>query len=127
MNDVEPYLLVRAASLYLTLTATILLWAWRRPPARAAAAAALACSWNVPVLLALNVLAARQGWWQFDARGGLLLGVPVDLFLAWICLWGAIPFLAFETAPIWRVIAFALAIDLVAMPAAAPVVRLGPA
>lgn len=127
MNEADPYLLVRAASLYLALAAAILLWAWRRPPARAAAAAAVACCWNVPVLLALNVLAARQGWWQFDARGGLLLGVPVDLYLAWICLWGAIPFLAFPTAPMWRVIALALAIDLVAMPAAAPVVRLGPA
>jgi protein-S-isoprenylcysteine O-methyltransferase Ste14 len=127
VNAVDPYLLVRAASLYLTLTATFLLWAWRRPGARAAAAAGLACCWNLPVLLALNVVASRQDWWQFDARGGLLLGMPVDLYLAWAFLWGAMPFLALPAAPLWQVIALALAIDLVAMPAAAPVVRLGPA
>jgi protein-S-isoprenylcysteine O-methyltransferase Ste14 len=123
----DPYLLVRAASLYLTVTATLLLWLWRRPASRTLAAAALACCWNLPVVLALNIVAVRAGWWQFDARGGLLLGMPVDLYLAWVCLWGAIPALAFPSAPLWRVIAIALIVDLVAMPAAVPVVRLGPA
>jgi protein-S-isoprenylcysteine O-methyltransferase Ste14 len=90
------------------------------------AGALLACCWNLPVVLALNVVAARAGWWQFDARGGVLLGTPVDLYFAWVCLWGAIPALAFPHAPLWRVIGVALLVDLVAMPAALPVVRLGP-
>ena len=126
MTRVDPYLLVRAASLYLTLTATIVLWVWRRPTSRAVAGALLACCWNLPIVLALNIAAAHEGWWRFDARGGLLMGVPVDLYLSWICLWGAIPSLAFPSAPMWRVVLIALAVDLAAMPAAVPVVQLGP-
>jgi protein-S-isoprenylcysteine O-methyltransferase Ste14 len=98
---------------------------WRRTTSRVVAGVVLACFWNLPVLLALNIVAAREGWWRFDAHGGLLIGVPVDLYLSWICLWGAIPALAFPRMPMWRVAAIALIIDLVAMPAAAPVVRLG--
>jgi protein-S-isoprenylcysteine O-methyltransferase Ste14 len=126
MSRVDPYLLVRAASLYLTLTATIVLWAWRRPTSRAVGGAVLACCWNLPIVLALNLAAAHEGWWRFDARGGLLLGTPVDLYLSWVCLWGAIPSLAFPSVSMWRVIMIALAVDLVAMPALVPVVRLGP-
>jgi len=55
------------------------------------------------------------------------MGMPVDLYLAWLLLWGAIPSLAFPSLPLWRVILIAFAFDVVAMPVAAPVVRLGPA
>ena len=110
MIRVDPYLLVRAASLYLALTATIGLWVWRRPTSRAIAGALLACCWNLPVVLALNIAAIHEGWWQFDARGGLLMGTPVDLYLAWICLWGAIPTLAFHSLSMWSVIMIALAV-----------------
>jgi len=123
---VDRYLVVRAASLYLALAATGVVWLWRRPSARAGAAAVLGFFWNLPTLLILNAVAARAGWWRYDATGGLLLGVPVDLFLAWAWLWGAIPILAFPSAPLPVVIGGALALDLVLMPAAAPVVRLGP-
>jgi protein-S-isoprenylcysteine O-methyltransferase Ste14 len=51
--------------------------------------------------------------------------MPVDLYLAWICLWGALPAMAFPALPLWRVVAIAFAADLVLMPAAEPVVRLG--
>ncbi len=126
MIPVDPYLVVRAASLYLTVTATMVLWAWRRPTSRAAAGAALACIWNVPVVLALHLAATHAGWWQFDAQGGLLMGMPVDLYLSWVCLWGVIPALAFPSLSLLCVIAIAIAVDIVLMPAAAPVVRLGP-
>jgi protein-S-isoprenylcysteine O-methyltransferase Ste14 len=68
----------------------------------------------------------RLGWWSFDAEGGLLAGVPVDLLLAWAVLWGAIPALALPSAPIALTILGALAVDLILMPLAGPVVRLGP-
>jgi protein-S-isoprenylcysteine O-methyltransferase Ste14/predicted DCC family thiol-disulfide oxidoreductase YuxK len=126
MIRVDPYLLVRAASLYLAVTATIVLWAWRRPAPRGVAGAVLACCWNLPIVLGLNVAAAHEGWWRFDGHGGLLLGMPVDLYLSWILLWGAIPALAFPSMPMWRVMLIAIAVDLAAMPAAVPVVRLGP-
>ena len=126
MSAIDPYLAVRATALYLTLTTTIFLWLWRRPTPRAAAGALLACCWNVPVVLALHLAATRAGWWWFDADGGLFMGMPVDLYVAWLCLWGAIPSLAFPSAALWRVILIALAFDLLAMPAAGPVIHLGP-
>jgi protein-S-isoprenylcysteine O-methyltransferase Ste14 len=71
-------------------------------------------------------MAARFHWWHFDARGGLLLGVPVDLLLSWAAIWGAVPALVFPSLSLAGVTAIALAADLVLMPAAAPVVLLGP-
>jgi protein-S-isoprenylcysteine O-methyltransferase Ste14 len=122
--EFDRYLLVRGASLYLAAVATGIAWTWRRPPPRVAAAATLAFFWNLPALLLLNVVAPHLGWWRFDATGGLLLGVPVDLLLAWSWLWGAVPILAFPDARLSLVIAAAFSLDLVLMPAAAPVVRL---
>lgn len=120
-----PYLLVRAASVYIAVLLTLVLWLWRRPPPRVIAGAVLACFWNLPVLLALQVAARRFGWWQFDARGGLLLGMPVELYLSWVWLWGFVPAIALNSLPLRVVMALALAVDLVLMPAAAPVLRLG--
>lgn len=123
----DRYLLVRAGSLYITVVVTAAIWVWRRPDARAVRGAVLAFLWNLPVVLLLHLVAAHVGWWQFDARGGLLLGIPVELYLSWAWLWGAIPALAFPSWPPGAVILAALTADLVLMPSAAPVVRLGPA
>lgn len=121
----DRYLLVRAASLYLAVTVTAVLWAWRRPNARAATGAVLACFWNMPVVLALDLAAARFGWWQFDARGGLLLGIPVELYLSWVWLWSVVPALAFPSMSLGAVLIVVLAADVALMPLATPVVTLG--
>jgi protein-S-isoprenylcysteine O-methyltransferase Ste14 len=121
----DPYLLVRAGSFYLCVVATLTLCVWRRPTTRVAAAAALAGVWNLPILLALHLAAARWGWWRFDADGGLFLGMPVDLYLAWAWLWGVLPVLAFPSLSLPVVVLVALVVDLVLMPAAAPVIVLG--
>lgn len=125
MTNLDPYLLVRAGSLYMTTVFTAAVWLWRRPSSRTSGAAVLAFIWNVPAVLLLNLLAMRAGWWDFDARGGLLLGVPVDLLLAWAWLWGAIPALALSSWPLVGVVALGVAFDFLLMPAAFPVVRLG--
>ncbi len=122
----DRYLIVRAASVYIAVMLLALAWGFKRPRGRVIAGALLASLWNVPVLLALHVLADRAGWWRFDAEGGLLLGMPVDLLIAWACLWGAVPALALSSWPLAAVVALALAADLVLMPAASPVVQLGP-
>ena len=122
---IDPYLLVRAGSVYVAAVPTSAAWLWRRPDARSMTGALLGAIWNVPALLALNVIAARIGWWRFDAHGGLLLGVPVDLLLSWSVLWGALPALAFPSLSLTALTAMALGVDLVLMPAASPVVRLG--
>ena len=123
---IDPYLLVRAASLYVTVVLTFAVWIWRRPSDRAWVGAGLGFLWNLPALMLLHLAATRFGWWRIDADGGLLLGMPVDLYLAWAWLWGAVPALAFPRVPLAIVIAVALVVDLIAMPAAEPVIRLGP-
>jgi len=127
MISIDPYLRVRAASVYIAVVLTSAVWLWRRPGRSAAAGALLAAAWTVPAVLALNLVAARVGWWRFDTRGGQLLGTPVDLLLAWVCLWGVAPAIAFPRLPLGTVAAIALAVDLALMPAATPVVVLGPA
>src|SRR6185503_9204093 len=140
MITADPYIVVRAASIYVTALLTIAAWLWQRPKKGSGAifrksknctrplfaGGLLAFAWNLPVLLLVNVVAQRFGWWQFDAQGGLLLGVPVDFLLAWVWLWSVVPLLAFDALAIGRIAIVALAFDLILMPAAAPVLRLGP-
>jgi protein-S-isoprenylcysteine O-methyltransferase Ste14 len=126
VTPLDPHLIVRAGALYVATILTLAVWLWRRPSRRAWNAAILASLWNIPVLLTTNLAAAYAGWWHFDADGGLLLGTPVDLLLAWAWLWGAVPALAVPAAPLPIVVGAACALDLALMPAAAPVVRLGP-
>jgi protein-S-isoprenylcysteine O-methyltransferase Ste14 len=123
---IDPYLLVRAASLYVALLLTGVVWVWRRPSPRDLAGAALGFAWNLPAVLALHLAAAHFGWWRFEAEGGLLLGMPVELYLSWAWLWGGVAALACRRLPIALVIILALGVDLALMPAAAPVLRLGP-
>ena len=125
MMSLDPYLLVRAASIYLVLMLTVAVWLWRRPRQEAVAGAVLASVWNLPLVLLLNVVAQWRGWWRFDARGGLLLGIPLELYLSWVWLWGALPALAFPSTPVLAVAALAFVADLILMPASLPVVRLG--
>jgi protein-S-isoprenylcysteine O-methyltransferase Ste14 len=126
MSD-DRYLLVRAASIYVAVVLTVWVWVWRCPSSRSVAGAVLAVAWNLPVLLALNVVATRLGWWRFDAVGGLLLGIPVDLYLSWAWVWGAVAALAMPRLPLAAVSAIAFAFDLMLMPLASPVLQLGPA
>lgn len=51
----DPYLLVRAGSLYIAAVATAAVWIWRRPSDRAWRGAALGFLWNLPVLVLLHV------------------------------------------------------------------------
>ncbi|WP_327091707.1 isoprenylcysteine carboxylmethyltransferase family protein [Nonomuraea sp. NBC_01738] len=85
------------------------------------AGALLATGWNVMVLGPLN---ATGLWWSFQAEGGVVAGVPVDLLLGWALLWGALPALAFPLAPMPLVAAGLAWADLALMPLAEPVVRL---
>jgi protein-S-isoprenylcysteine O-methyltransferase Ste14 len=121
----DPYLLVRAGGLYLPIVIGLAACAMRRPTRAQLTGAFLAFAWNVPAILALHVVAESMGWWRFDAVGGLFLGMPVDLWLAWALLWGPVAFIAFPATPVAIVIGIGLALDLVLMPAAFPVVRLG--
>jgi protein-S-isoprenylcysteine O-methyltransferase Ste14 len=121
----NPYLVVRAAAVYLAALAIIITVIVRRPNRPNLVGAMMAFAWNLAALLLVHLVAMRAGWWTFDASGGELLGFPVDLWLAWAVLWGPVPALALPRAPVAAIVALALLVDLIAMPAAAPVVRLG--
>lgn len=127
LPPIEAHVLVRSASVYLAVATTAAIVVARPPGRRTWVGVLLACAWGLPALLMANVVAVGAGWWSFDAEGGTLLGIPVDLLLAWVWLWAAIPRLAAPHAPLPVLVAAALAVDLVVMPAAAPVVQLGPA
>ena len=116
----------RAASLYLPIAVTALLWWHRRPASSERAGLVLAALWNVVALAALQAAARAAGWWRFGAHGGLLLGMPVDLYLGWVLLWGAIPLLAAPRLPWVATAALCFGLDLLAMPQLAPLVQLGP-
>jgi hypothetical protein len=98
--SIDPFLVVRAGSIYVATVLTMAVWVWRRPSHSAMAGAALAFFLNVPVVLAVSIAAAQFGWWQFTATGGLLLGIPVDLLLSWAWLWSVVPALALPSWPL---------------------------
>jgi len=121
----DRYLIVRAGSLYITAALTFAVWLWRRPAKSQTTGALLAFVWNVPAVLLLHMAATHFGWWAFDARGGTLLGIPVDFYLEWAWLWGAIPALAFPSLPLSIVALLSLMFDVGLMPLGAPVFHVG--
>jgi protein-S-isoprenylcysteine O-methyltransferase Ste14 len=117
-------LIIRALSLYLPLVlAAALVWRKMRTQRRIAALLAGFC-WSICSLLLLQILNQQFLWWHFHAVGGMLRGMPVDLYLGWALLWGVLPILVLPRAPVWMVMGIFLAFDLVMMPACGPVVEL---
>jgi protein-S-isoprenylcysteine O-methyltransferase Ste14 len=114
---------VRGVALYLPILLVVALAVHRRPDRRRTAAALLATAWNVPALLAVNLLAPRAGWWTFDASAATVAGVPADLWIGWALLWGAVPLLATTERLVLAAIAL-VAADLALMPLGQPVVML---
>jgi protein-S-isoprenylcysteine O-methyltransferase Ste14 len=127
MINADPHLVVRGAGLYFSAVLSLAVWLWRRPAKRQMAGVALAFAWNLPALLLLHVAAVQFGWWHFEVQGGVLLGIPVDLYLEWAWLWAALPALTLSRVPLVVVAIIALAFDMILMPLGSPVIRLGPA
>lgn len=119
--------LVRALSFYVPAAVVVTTALATRPDRRRGGAALLAGLWNVVALLAVNVVAVRAGWWRFDSVGGELAGIPFDALLGWALLWGVLPALLPERVPATAVVATLVWVDLVAMPAGAPILVLGDA
>lgn len=122
-------LAIRAFGLYAPMALAAGAWVMRaRPREQArkdAIAAMMATIWALIALLPVHVIAIRAGWWSYAASGGTVLGMPVDLYLGWAVMWGALPMLAFPRAPMAIVIALFALIDILVMPWCAPVVILG--
>ncbi len=117
-------LIIRGVGLYLpTVLAAALVWQKVRGHRQVAALLAGLC-WSVWSLLLLQILNQQFLWWHFHAVGGLLRGMPVDLYLGWTLLWGVLPMLILPRTPIWIVLGLFLALDLAMMPACQPVLEL---
>lgn len=123
MNDA---VYIRAGALYLPIVAALIAGLCRRPPARQFPVCLLSLLWTTPALLALQVFNLHAGWWSFASDGPALRGMPLELYLGWIVLWGALPQLALPRLPLPACVALMTLLDLVAMPLCRPVVRLGP-
>jgi len=117
--------IIRAMSLYAPLVCALVLWNLRKLGRAEATGALLATAWNLPALLAVNLIAMHFGWWNFSVKGGTLFGMPVDLWIGWSAFWGTVAALLFRNTQLW-IVAMALGIaDLILMPMCAPVVMLG--
>lgn len=121
-----PALLVRGIGLLLPLLGIVALCLWRLPRQREVAAMIVASGWALLTLIPLNLVALRAGWWSFHAEGAVWLGMPVDLLLAWVLLWGALPALMLRLLPVPLVTGLLVWLDVILMPLGEPVVVLGP-
>ncbi|HET9452919.1 MAG TPA: isoprenylcysteine carboxylmethyltransferase family protein [Gemmatimonadaceae bacterium] len=117
-------LAIRTMALYLPIALALLPCAIQAPPRRRLLGAALASAWNLVALLAVNAWAVRTGWWHFAQTPASLLGVPADLLLGWVVLWGCVPALLLPRVSLVKVIAAAAVMDMLLMPLMAPVLRL---
>ena len=121
---VDRTILVRAAALYVPIMVTAVLCLRQPPNRRQVAGMLLGFSWNLSALLWLQSINLRAHFWIYHASGGLIFGMPVDLYLGWALAWSALPCLAFRRQRLWIVVAAMFALDLLAMPMCAPVVEL---
>jgi protein-S-isoprenylcysteine O-methyltransferase Ste14 len=97
----------------------------RRNAPRKGAACLLSLVWAMVSLLALQRLNQWAGWWSFDVDGALFCGMPLELYVGWVLLWGAVPQLLFMQMRIVWVAVVMIVVDLIAMPLCKPVVMLG--
>jgi protein-S-isoprenylcysteine O-methyltransferase Ste14 len=117
--------IIRAISLYAPLVFAFILWSVRKLSRAEATGALLATAWNLPALLAVNLMAMHFGWWNFSVKGGTLFGMPVDLWIGWSAFWGTAAALLFRNTPLWIVAIILGTADVILMPLCAPVVVLG--
>ncbi|MBB5057145.1 protein-S-isoprenylcysteine O-methyltransferase Ste14 [Granulicella aggregans] len=116
----------RAAALYMPLMAAAFsfLLTSRRP--RRFAALLLSFLWVATTLLVMQRLNQMAGWWTFPNAGASLCGMPLELYLGWVILWGLVPQIVFSSSGIaWPLAIFAL-IDLYLMPLCKAIVHLQP-
>lgn len=126
MVDPDTFIsLARTALLLGPAALAMLLLIGVRSSPRQATAAMLGGLWQIPVLLLLNLVAQRMGWWHFRADAASVLGLPIDLWIGWAIWWGPIAVLmSRQWSPLLVVSAMVIA-DLVFMPRLEPLVVLG--
>jgi protein-S-isoprenylcysteine O-methyltransferase Ste14 len=107
----------RAAAVYVPLAAAIIarLLYGRQP--RQFAACLLSVLWTLPSLLLLQRLNEYAGWWSFATGSEVAFrGMPLELFLGWMILWGVVPQLALSRPRIIWCAVVMVALDCIVMP-----------
>jgi protein-S-isoprenylcysteine O-methyltransferase Ste14 len=117
----------RAAALYLPLMAAVLSGLLTARRSRQFAALLLSFLWAAVTLLAVQRLNQLEGWWTFPDAGVSLCGMPLELYLGWVILWGVVPQIAVSRLKIGWVLAIFALVDLILMPLCNSVVQLQPA
>jgi protein-S-isoprenylcysteine O-methyltransferase Ste14 len=118
--------LIRAGALYIPIVLALIahLLFGRRP--RQFAACLLSTLWVAPTLVVLQQMNHVAGWWTYSDSIATFCGMPLELYLGWIVLWGVLPQLALSRLPIALCAGLMIMVDLIAMPLCKPVLLLGP-
>src|SRR5215213_4294891 len=103
---------IRVAALYLPVAVAAACWLRRPPAARGRGGVVLAVAWNVAMLVPLQLVAARLGWWTFAVEGGSRVPFPIELVAGWAVAWGAVPVLLVPRPRLGVLVAVAAAADL---------------
>jgi protein-S-isoprenylcysteine O-methyltransferase Ste14 len=109
--------LVRLASWLLPIALAYILVAIRRPSPRVLTGVLLSVAWNLSAVLAVNIVAGQLGWWSFRGDMPSFMGVPVEPWIGWTVLWGAVLPLAAWDRPVIVTVLACVWFDLIAMPA----------
>ena len=116
---------IRVGALYFPLVLALLVGLGRRRQPRQFAACLLSFLWVTPTLLVVQQLNLLAGWWHFSGDSIAIRGMPLELYLGWIVLWGIIPQLAFRRLHLLPSILIFVVVDLILMPSCRPVIQLG--
>jgi protein-S-isoprenylcysteine O-methyltransferase Ste14 len=115
---------IRNLALAVPLAGLGLAAGWRRPDRRTRGAVLLGFLAAAVGIAGLNAVAGPLGWWTFAPVEAAHLGVPVDLWLGWAIVWGALPVLL--PVPVLSTLLALGWFDLLVLPELAPLVHLGP-
>jgi protein-S-isoprenylcysteine O-methyltransferase Ste14 len=80
--------------------------------------------WALPSLIVLQRINLAANWWSFHPTGPAVAGMPLELYIGWVILWGAVPVLAFPALDLPEVILIFGAADLWLMPFLNPLLDL---
>ncbi len=113
---------IRAGALYFPLVLTLLACALSGRQPKQLAACLLGLLWTAPSLLMVQRLNQIAGWWSFEPGGIAFGGVPLELYLGWVVMWGALPQIALRRVHLLGCTAMLVTADLLLMPALRPVI-----
>lgn len=117
---------IRAGALYFPIVLALVAGLLRSKQPKSFAACLLGSLWSAITLPLIERLNECARWWNYRTDGPSFCGMPLELYLGWIVLWGILPQLAlFGLRTVWCATLF-VALDTVSMPLCAPVVQLRP-